>query len=101
MSNISYTPGVGGLPFGNQKANPQSSHYATDAATSTAATETILLRKAIQKAIYEAVPQQYYALKIIFQKSPMTYGSDEFEFLEKTFGRTPMIANANSAAVNA
>jgi hypothetical protein len=99
MADRSYVPGVGQIPFGNQNANPQASRYAVDAATSTDAKETILLRKAIERAIYSAVPEQYYALKLIFEQSPLVKGSDEFEYLEHTFGRTPMIAAGTAAAV--
>lgn len=100
MSTRSYQPGTGGSPFGNAVANPQSSNYANDAKTGTA-TDTILLQKAIQRAIYEAVPEQYYALKILFEKTPMEYGADEFSFLEKSFGRTALEANSSPAAVAA
>lgn len=95
-----YVPGVGGLPYGNVPANPQGSNYANDAKTGTA-TETILLQKAIERMIYSAVPEQYYALKLLFEKSPIEKGSDEFEFLEHTFGRTALETAANVAAVAA
>jgi len=101
MSNRTYQPGAGGSPYGNVQANPQSSNYQNDSATANNVTETILLQKAIQKLIYSAVPEQYYALKLLFEKTPMEYGSDEFEFLEKTFGRTPMEAASGVAAANA
>lgn len=101
MSNRTYTPGVGGTPFGNAVANPQSAQYLTDAATATGATGTILLRKAIERAIYSAVPEQYYALKLLFQKPFKDELSDEFEYLEKTFGRTALGVTTTAAAVAA
>jgi len=100
MSTRSYQPGTGGSPFGNLQANAQGSNYPNDAKTGTAS-ETILLQKEIERAIYEAVPEQYYALKILFEKTPLEKGSDEFEFLEKTFGRTALEIDANAGAVAA
>lgn len=99
MSNRTYTPGVGGLPFGNVPANPQSANYITDSGYG--ATGTILLQKAIERAIYSAVPEQYYALKLIFQKQFEDVLSDEFEYLEKTFGRTALASNGTASAVSA
>ena len=99
MSNKTYAPGAGNSPFGNLPANPQSANYITDSGYS--ATGTILLRKAIEEAIYSAVPQQYYALKLLFQKQFKDVLSDEFEYLEKTFGRTPLTVTTTASAVSA
>lgn len=99
MSNRTYTPGVGGLPFGNVPANPQAANYITDSGYG--ATGTILLQKAIERAIYSSVPEQYYALKLLFQKTFQDKGSDEFEYLEKTFGRTALTSTATASAVAA
>lgn len=99
MSNYSYVPGAGGSPFGNLPANPQGSHYATASGYTT--NTTYLLQKAIERAIYDAVPQQYYALKLLFQK-PMTEElSDEFSYVETTFGRTALVTTATASAVSA
>lgn len=99
MSNRTYTPGAGGSPFGNLQANPQAANYLTDSGYS--ATGTNLLRKAIEYAIYSAVPQQYYALKLLFQKSFKDEASDEFEYVEKTFGRTALQSSNTANAVSA
>lgn len=99
MSNTTYTPGLGNAPFGNVQANPQGSNYALNSGYG--ATETILLEKAVRKAIFDAAPEQYNALRIIFEKSIEEENSDEFEFLEKTFGRTALEAQALAGAVAA
>lgn len=101
MANQGYTPGTQNAPFGITKANPQGSFYASESATVFNATETNLLRKAIRERIFDAAPQQYNALKLVFSRSPKTVASDEFEYLEKTFGRNPLTANAISALVAA
>lgn len=101
MSNRTYTPGVGNSPFGLTVANPQSANYITDAATGTTGAGTNLLRKAIEEAIYSSVPQQYYALKLLFQKPFKDELSDEFEYLEKTFGRTALTVTTTASAVAA
>ena len=99
MSNRTYTPGAGNSPFGNLQANPQSANYITDSGYS--ATGTNLLQKAIEYAIYEAVPEQYYALKLLFAKGWADRASDEFEFVEKTFGRTALASTSTASAVSA
>jgi len=99
MSNRTYLPGVGGTPFGNVPANPQAANYISDSGYG--ATGTILLRKAIEEAIYSAVPEQYYALKLLFQKPFKDELSDEFEYLEKTFGRTALASTGTASAVSA
>lgn len=97
MSQKTYNPGAGNSPFGNLQANPQSSNYQTDSGYS--ATGTILLRKAIREAIFDAAPEQYNALKLVFEKEIKEVPLDEFEFLETTFGRSSLEGNAISAAV--
>lgn len=92
MSNQSYTPGTGGLPFGNTPLNPQGSNYAANSAYTT--NETILIEKAVREAIFDASPEQYKALRLIFEKETIDVNLDEFEYLEKTFGRSPLSANA-------
>jgi hypothetical protein len=97
MSNVTYQPGVGNLPFGNQNANPQGSNYQADSQYSP--TETNLLAKVVKRQIFDAAPKQYAALKILFQKSPRVVPSDEFEYVEKTFARSPLTAAGGAAAV--
>lgn len=99
MANTGYQPGIQNAPFGITKANPQGSFYANESATIFNAAETNLLRKAIRERIFDAAPQQYNALKLVFARSPKSYPSDEFEYLEKTFGRNPLTADAIAGVV--
>ncbi len=98
MSNQNYTPGIIN-PFTNLNANPQSSNYANDSGYTPA--ETILLAKALKREIFDAAPKQYMALKLLFAKTFEEVDSDEFTYLENTFGRTPLVCNAITAAVAA
>ena len=97
MSNFNYEPGNQNSPFGNLVANPQGSYYATESGFG--ATETNLLRKDIKRAIFDAAPMQYTALKLVFAREPEKKSSDEFEYVEYTFGRNPIEVNGISAAV--
>lgn len=96
MSTIGYTPGVGNLPFGNTNTNPQASEYALISGASP--TETLLIAKAIQNAIFDAAPAQYNALKLLYAKPFEEVDLDEFEYLENTFGRSALVFNAIVAA---
>jgi len=99
MSNTSYTPAIGNAPFGNLNTNPQASQYAQISAYTPA--EQILIAKAIKKAIFDAAPEQYNALKLLFAKPFEDVNLDEFEYLENTFGRSVIEALLASAAVPA
>lgn len=99
MSQQVYSPGVGNAPYGNLQTNPQSANYITDSGYS--ATGSILIQKAIQEAIFDAAPEQYKALRLVFEKGIQDVNLDEFEFLEKTFGRTAAEATSAPAAVAA
>lgn len=96
MSVRVYTPGPGNAPFGNVNTNPQSSNYAATSGFS--AQETILIEKAVREAIFDAAPEQYNALKLVFEKDFEEVNLDEFEFLETTFGRSALESNAVVAA---
>ncbi len=99
MSNTAYFPGLGNLPFGNQNTNPEASNYGIESEYSP--TEQNLIAKAIKRAIYDAAPAQYNALKLLFAKPFVDVNLDEFEYLEKTFGRSPIEATAIVAAAAA
>lgn len=99
MSQRVYTPGVGNAPFGNVNTNPQASQYGTISGYSPQ--ESILIAKAIKEAIFDAAPEQYNALKLVFEKSFEEVNNDEFEYLESTFGRSALEAAAGSLAVAA
>lgn len=96
MSNKGYTPGIGNSPFGMLATNPQSSQYAGISGYSPQ--ETIRIAKAIRYAIFDAAPEQYAALRIIFEKPMKEYNNREFEFLEKTFGRSALASTGVVAA---
>lgn len=96
MSAETYQPGPGNTPFGNTNVNPEGSNYANDSQFSPA--ETILVQKAVRKAIFDAAPAQYNALKLLNMKPFKEKNLDEFSYLEKTFGRSPIEAAAIVAA---
>ncbi len=97
MSQELYSPGPQNSPFGLLNTNAQGSFYGTNSGFS--AEESNLIQKAIKEAIFDAAPAQYDALKLAFSKSPKEYGSDEFEYLETTFGRNPLEVAANAGVV--
>ena len=97
MSNTNYVPGLGNLPFGNTNTNPQSSEYATISGYNPA--ESILIAKAIKMAIFDAAPAQYNALKLLYEKPFEEVNNDEFEYLENTFGRSVLVADAGNTGV--
>ena len=99
MSNRSYTPGIGNSPFGMLATNPQSSVYAGISGYSP--TETIRIAKAIRYAIFDAAPEQYNALRIIFEKPMEEVNNREFEYLEKTFGRSALQSTGVVGAIAA
>jgi hypothetical protein len=99
MSQQVYTPGVGQLPFGNEMANPQSSNYQNDSASTV--TETNLLRKEIEYTIFDSAPKRFDALKVFMNLKVEYKASDEFEFMESTFGRSALVAAANTVATAA
>ncbi len=96
MSDRAYTPGIGNSPFGMLATNPQSSQYA--AISGYSPTETIRIAKAIKEAIFDAAPEQYNALRLVFEKNFQEFNNREFEYLESTFGRTALEATAIVAA---
>lgn len=85
-------------PFGLVNSNPEGSPYADEAID---ADETILIQKEIRREIFDTAPAQYNVLKLLFSKQFETKKSDQFNYLEHTFGRSSLTANAVSAAVPA
>lgn len=96
MSQRGYTPGIGNSPFGMLVANPQSSQYAGISGYS--AQETIRIAKAVKEAIFDAAPEQYNALRLVFEKPMQEVANREFEFLENTFGRSALESTGVVAA---
>lgn len=99
MPSTVYSPGLGNAPFGNKNTNPQSSNYGTISGYT--ATEQILIAKAIREAIFDSAPEQYNALRLVFEKEFEEVNNDEFEYLENSFGRSALECNAIVAAVAA
>ena len=97
MAQFVYEPGVQNEPLGNINLNPEGSNYPGDSAY--APEETNLIQKAIERLIFDAAPKQYAAMKILFQKPVKDVNLDEFEYLERTFGRTALTVATGSAAV--
>lgn len=99
MSQTVYTPGVGNAPFGEKNANAQGSNYTTESGFSP--TETLLLERDVKRVIFDAAPAEYKSLKVLFSKPFVEKNLTEFTYLEKTFDRSALEANAISAAVAA
>lgn len=101
MSNTAYTPQPSPIapttaqtPYANQNVNPVGSQYASDYSHDT----SLLIQRAIVREIFDATPQKYKALRLLFDKPVEFQPLDEFTYLEKTFGRTALVANANVTA---
>lgn len=102
MADIAYNPGANGnVPFGELNSNPLGSTYAQNSGYTTPSQDTILLQLAVRKEIFDAAPEQYNALKLVFEKEMIEYGSTEFHYEESTFGRSALQATGTSAAVAA
>lgn len=86
-------------PFGLGAANPQGSNYAAESGFNT--DETNLLAKEIKRSIFDAAPAQYNVLKLLFSKNFDLRNSDEHEYLEQTFERTPLEAQSGVGATAA
>ena len=99
MSAVAYTPGVDNAPFGNLNTNPEASQFGFVSGFSP--TESNLIQKAIRRAIFDAAPAQYNALKLVFSRAPLEKNLDDFEYLETTFGRSPLESTAIVGAVAA
>lgn len=99
MANAVYTPGQGNTPYGLTNTNPQDSNYAAESAFSP--TESNLIAKEIKKVIFDAAPKQFLSMSILFSQDVVDHGSDEFEYLENTFGRTSPVIDAGAATAAA
>jgi len=97
MANEKYTPGVQNLPFGNLNTNPEGANYVNDSGYSPEVTNRIA--KEIKRRLFDAAPAQFDSLKLAFSKGFKDKNLDEFEYLEYSFGRSPLEAAAISAAV--
>jgi len=97
VANTVYQPGVGNAPFGELQGNPEASNFAAESAF--APNETLLLAKEVKRIIFDASPAQYKSMKILFSKPFMDKNLKEFSYIEKTFGRSVIEAQAGVGAV--
>lgn len=72
---------------------PIGSEYASEFSTD----ETILIRRAIAREIFDSVPKKYSALRLLMDKPVQYEANDVFTYLEKTFGRVALKASAGVA----
>lgn len=100
MSTTVYQPGLGGSPYGNALfANALGSDYVANSATAYGATETDLIRRALQETIIDAAPAKYNILKLLFEQPMESVPSDEYYWREQPFGRTPLEILVGAAPV--
>lgn len=99
MANINYDPGPGNSPFGEPNANAQGTNFPGESAISPS--DTLLLERVVKRIIFDAAPAQYKSLKVLFAKPFMDKDATEFTYLEKTFGRSTLVADAIAGAVPA
>ena len=68
--------------------NPLGSPYAAAGGYDT----TRLIKEAVQEKIFDAVPQKYKALRLLFDNPIKYVSNDEFIYMEKTFGRNALVS---------
>jgi len=102
MSQDTYTPTPNPVdPVSAQSPNnlaginPKGSQYASDYSHA----ESILIREAVAQAIIDQTPKQYSSLRILMEKPIIYKPSDEFYYLESTFGRSASQAASGVAGV--
>ena len=103
MANTSYIPTPSPIaptaaqsPYNNQNLNPIGSNYS--ALGNPDYDETLLIQRAIVTQIVDATPQKYKMLRLFFDKPVVYQNLDEFTYLEKTFGRTALVAGNSPAS---
>lgn len=87
-----YSPGNGGGRFANVNTNAIGSKYAQIYGHGA----TAHIQRVVRQQIYDAAPQQFTDLKILMIKDIRTVDSDEFSYLEKGYGREPILLDAQS-----
>ena len=81
--------------FTNQNLNSVGSEYANLYGHDL----SLLVQKLTNRAIFDAVPQQFMDLKLLNMVSPEQVNSDEFFFQEMAYQREPLVAIAGVAGV--
>ena len=97
MSSVNYTPGIQNNPYGLSQTNAQGSFYGQESSLNPA--ESNLIQKAIRNKLFDSAPAQYNSLKLVFSTTPEEEGSDEFEYLEFTFGRNALVADSGAGLI--
>lgn len=59
-----------------------------------------VLQRAVEKIIYDTAPKQFFDLKMLFDKTPEYWNTDEFEYYELPYDRFPLQVNGSAAAVS-
>lgn len=77
-------PNLTQYPAPWNSVNAVGSEYATAYSRDT----TLLIRREVAQKIFDAVPAKYKVMRLLFDKPVEYTASDEFTYLEKTFGRT-------------
>lgn len=102
MPITSYAAGaVNGLPFGNERINPEGAHLLTAAPTALDAQATHHLKRVIANKILPTTPNSYFeALKLVFlTKTPMTVPDDQYSWDEVPDQRMAITPNDGVTAV--
>lgn len=89
-----YTPPV--IQFSNEELNALGSEYAARYGHSVGN----VVARMTRDLIYDSTPKQFTDLKLLNAKSPRTERSDEFNYQETGYGRSPLIVTAIAATVS-
>ena len=91
--NYAYQPGAEGSPFGNALwANALDSNYAANSAYGASTSD--LFARDLQQALFDATPQKYLILKLLFEQPFEQTPSDEYYWREYTSVRNLLTSNA-------
>lgn len=99
MSRVQLDGGIQQTPFGNPNTNAPGSFYPGESAGG--ASEYAWLERSFITTVFDAAPAKYAILTVLFSKSPMEVGLDEFDYMETNFGRDALEIAVTAAAVAA
>jgi hypothetical protein len=92
MASTQYTPP--NAAYTNNASNPLGSFWG-----GLTGQQQAILEREIYTSIVDSAPQQFYDLKLLMDKSPITKTSDEHEWFEAPYDRYGLPVNAVSATV--
>lgn len=93
--STTYTPTI---PPSNALSNIDLNAFGSNYASSYGHNVTGLIKREVQRVIYDAAPKGYFTdLQILMAKPREKWLSDEQYYDERTFGRKPVVATANVA----